>query len=352
MSLRERMLTLLRGGTTDRIPWNVYGWLAPKNEAARTLQSKGLSYMNSRRIYREVFHEVTVRRDERILDGEKHFIIEIETPHGTLTQDAVIEHAYGSLWVRKHFITSAQDYPAAEFCMRHTTFEPDYEPWREADAELGDAGFVIGEVMPIPIMTLMVNWMGVETMVEGIYDHTAGFEALLDALDVHYARQNQLAAESPAEVIWWGDNVTASIISPRLFERYVAPVYARTLPVLLEAGKIPIAHYDGSIRPLAKNLARTGLPVIEAFTPPPWGDIPVSEAKAAWPGKVIGLNFPGALFLEPAETIYDYTINLLQDAAPGGRFFVGCTEDFPLDQFEKTFTAIGQALATFEGREW
>ncbi len=292
MNLRERMLTMLRGGTTDRIPWNVYGWLAPKNEAARLLQSKGLSYMNSRRIYREIFHEVTVRRDERILDGEKHFIIEIETPHGTLTQDAVIEHAYGSLWVRKHFITSVQDYPAAEFCMRHTTFEPDFEPWQEADAELGDAGFVIGEVMPIPIMTLMVNWMGVETMVEGIYDHTAGFEALLDALDAHYARQNQLAAESPAEVIWWGDNVTGSIISPRLFERYVAPVYARTLPVLLGAGKIPIAHYDGSIRPLAKNLARTDLPVIEAFTPPPWGDIPVSEAKAAWPGEGDRFKFP------------------------------------------------------------
>ncbi len=352
MNLRENLMTVLRGGTSERIPWNVYGWLVPPTEAARRLHAKGLSYMNTRRIYREIFHEVTYAREERVVDGERRIFTKIETPRGTLTQDAVVERGYGSTWIRKHFITSIADYPAAEFFFRHTTFEPDFEPWRQADAELGDGGFVIGEVMPVPIMTLMVSWMGVETMVEGIYDHTGDFEALLDALDAHYDRQNELAAESPAEVIWWGDNVTGSIISPRLFERYVAPVYARSLPVLKSAGKFPIAHYDGSNRPLVKNLARTGLPVIEAFTPPPWGDLSVSEAKAAWPDKVVCVNFPGALFVEPYERIYNYTLELLQDAAPGGRFVLGCTEDFPQEQFEKTFSAMGQALAEYEGRAW
>jgi hypothetical protein len=34
MTLRERLLTTLRGGVSDRIPWNVYAWLLPNSGAA------------------------------------------------------------------------------------------------------------------------------------------------------------------------------------------------------------------------------------------------------------------------------------------------------------------------------
>ena len=189
-------------------------------------------------------------------------------------------------------------------------------------------------------------------MVEGIYDHGERFDALIDALNQHYERHIQLAAESPAEIIWFGDNVTGTIISPRLFERYCAPVYARAVPVLRRAGKIPIAHYDGSNRPLVHCLAQTDLPVIEAFTPPPMGDLSVAEAKAAWPDKVVWVNVPGSLFLEPADVIHAYVLELLREGAPGERLVIGCTEDFPPGEFEKTFTAIGRALAEYEGHEW
>jgi hypothetical protein len=149
-----------------------------------------------------------------------------------LTEESRLETGYGSLWIRKYFITGAEDYPAAEYFFRHTHFEPDYEPWQMAEAQMSTFGIVVGEIMPIPIMTLIVSWMGVEGMAEGVYHHTEGFEALLDALDGHYDRQIQLAAESPAEIIWFGDNVTASFISPRLFQRYCEPVYARVMPVM------------------------------------------------------------------------------------------------------------------------
>ena len=352
MTLRERHLTVLRGGISDRIPWNCYGWIVPKTEAARLLIKKGLGLMGTSRIYQEICTSVMVKKEQRKIDGVIHEFVQIETPEGTLTEEATIETNYGSRWIKKYFITKVEDYPAAEYLFRHTHFEPDYEPWRKANVEMGDDGFVVGEIMPIPIMTLMVSWMGLEGMVDGIYSYTDQFEGLLDALDVHYDRQIQLAAESPAEVIWFGDNVTGSIISPRLFEKYVAPVYTRVMPSMNSAGKIPIAHYDGSNRPLLKNLAHTSLPVIEAFTPPPIGDLSVAEAKAAWVDKVVSVNFPGNLFLEPAEVIYKYTLDLLEEGAPGGRFTLGCTEDFPTEEFEKTFSAMGKALAEYEGYDW
>jgi hypothetical protein len=352
MTLRERLLTTLHGGVSDRIPWNVYAWLVPNGEAAQRLCRKGLGLMGTQRIFREIHDGVTIREERKDEAGQPHFRVVIETPAGTLTEEATIEPNYGSRWIRKYFIGGVEDYPAAEFFFRHTRFEPDFEPWRQADAAMGDGGIVVGEIMPIPIMTLMVAWMGIEGLVEGLYEHTDGFDALIDALGGHYDRHIQLAAECPAEVIWFGDNVTGSIISPRLFERYCAPTYARAMPVMRSAGKIPIAHYDGSNRPLVHCLAQTDLPVIEAFTPPPMGDLSVAEAKAAWPDKVVWVNFPGSHFLMPAEAIESYALALLREGAPGGRLVIGCTEDFPASEFEKTFTAIGRALAEYEGYPW
>jgi hypothetical protein len=41
---------------------------------------------------------------------------------------------------------------------------------------------------------------------------------------------------------------------------------------------------------------------------------------------------------------------LLAEWSPGGRFVLAT--NFPLKEFEKTFTALGQALAEYEGWEW
>ncbi len=352
MTLRERLLATLRGDMPDRIPWNIYAWLLPDTPAGHALHRWGLGLMGTARIFRPVYEGVTITEERTEIAGRPWMRVRIETPVGTLTEEATIEPNYGSRWIRKFFIASLDDYAAAEYLFRHTRFEPDFEAWRRVDAAIGDGGITVGEIMPIPIMHLMVAWMGAEGLAEGIYLHTDRFDALIAALQEHYDRQLQLAAECPAEVIWFPDNVTGTIISPQLFERYCAPVYARAMPIMRSAGKIPIAHYDGSNRPLVRSLARTGLPVIEAFTPPPMGDLSVAEAKAAWPDKVIWVNFPSPLFLEPSEAIEAYTLELLREGAPGGRFVLGCTEDFPVSEFEKTFTAIGRALAAYEGYPW
>jgi hypothetical protein len=352
MTLRERLMTTLRGGMSDRIPWNIYAWLLPNTGAGRRLHRKGLGLMGTHKIFREVYEGVSLTEERIEGDGYPTFLRRIETPKGTLTEEATIEPTYGSRWIKKYFITSLQDYPVAEYFLRHTRLEPDFDNWRRADHEMGDGGFVIGEIIPVPIMQLMVAWAGHEGLAEGLSGHMDGFAALLDALDHHYWRQVQLAVESPAEVIWFPDNVTASIISPRSFERYCAPIYQRAMEQLRSAGKLSIAHYDGSIRPLLQSLARTDLPIIEAFTPPPMGDVTVADAKAAWPEKVVWVNFPGNYFLEPASSIEAYVLDLLRNSAAGGRLVVGCTEEFPLDEFEKTFTAIGKAMAKYEDREW
>ena len=352
MTIRERLLTTLRGGQADRVPWSIYAWILRKTQAGQALHRRGLGLVDATPVSRTLHEQVTVHEKHYDVDGRPATRTWIETPVGVLTQETTIEPSFGSRWTVEFFIKSVQDYAAAEFFFRHTRIEPNFGPWHEANAAMGDGGIVLGGAMPAPITHLMTDWMGVQGLTEGLYDHPDQFNALIDAVSTLYARRIQLAAESPAEVIWLDDNITATIISPDRFERYAAPMYAQALPILRQAGKIPINHYDGSLRPLLSCVAKAGLPVIEAFTPPPMGDLSVADAKRAWPNTMIWVNFPGCLIAEPRPVIRQYTLDLMAEGAVGGRFAIGCTEEFPFDHFEDAFTAIGQAMAEYGGYAW
>ena len=43
MTLRERHLTILRGGVPDRIPWNCYGWIVPQTPVGVNWYAKALA---------------------------------------------------------------------------------------------------------------------------------------------------------------------------------------------------------------------------------------------------------------------------------------------------------------------
>ena len=195
MTLRERLLTTLRGGQPDRIPWNIYAWLLPNTPEGRMLHQYGLGLMGSARIFRTRPEGITIREDRKQVAGQPQIRVTIETPAGTLTEESVIEPGYGSRWIRKYFITSAEDYPAAEFFFRHSHFEPEFARWRDAERAIGDGGIAIGEIMPVPIAYIMVSWMGAQGLAEGIYDHPDRFDVLMDILGQHYLRQVQIAMQ-------------------------------------------------------------------------------------------------------------------------------------------------------------
>jgi hypothetical protein len=352
MSLRERLLTTLRGSVSDRIPWTIYSWLLPHTPAGFRMHSRGLALMGSARLYRDTLDQVEISESRRTVNGRTKVRTCYETPVGTLTQESATESGYGTHYRQKYLLTNPEDYAVAQFILEHTQCEPDFSGWLQQDDLMGDGGIVVGEILPVPILQLMVDWMGAQGLAEGIYLYRDRFDALIAAYERIYHRQVEIAAASPAEIIWFPDNVTGSIISPKLFGRYCAPVYARAMPLMRQSAKIPVAHYDGDNRTLISSLAGTDLPVMEAFTPPPMGDLAVAEAKRVWPDKTIWVNFPGNYFLESSEAITAYTFDLLSTSAPGGRLLIGCTEDFPIPQFEKTFDAIGRALAAYQGDAW
>jgi len=342
-------MTVLKGGKADRVPWTIYKWIlyAAWQKEENPFQDQGLTLIDSSKVFKETYNNVEVNVEKIGSGKDRQVITTIQTPVGEITEKASFDPNFGSRWIREHFITTVDDYKVMKYVYDHMSIEPDWDDYIEKDKQMGDAGIVLGEILPIPVMWLMVETMGTEAWCEGMMLHTVEFEELLESLTRIYKRQVEIAADSPAEVIWFGDNVTGSIVSPKTFDTYCTPIYEWACKVTNDSQTLSFAHYDGDNIPLKDGIDRSGLDIIEAFTPPPMERMTVAEARKAWPDKVLSINFPGNLFTEPAKVIEKYTCEYMEEGGDDGKFVFGCTEEFDFTMFEHTFSAIARAMSKF-----
>jgi len=171
--------------------------------------------------------------------------------------------------------------------------------------------------------------MGYKRFALGLYTHPKEFQELMESMRKKYMEAFSIIAESPADIVHCDDNVNAAVTSPQLFERFLLPYYNDATKILHKAGKLFEAHMDGKLRALKDLIAKTDIDIIEAFTPPPMGDLHVREARESWREKAILVNFPGSVWHLGEETIRKVTIDILRETAPGDGFLIGVTEWIP-----------------------
>jgi hypothetical protein len=139
--------------------------------------------------------------------------------------------------------------------------------------------------------------------------------------------------------------MTSILTPPNLFKEYCLTFYNEMADILHARNKIFALHMDGELKPLAQLIGESKIDIIEAFTPPPMGNLTVPEARSAWSDKVIWVNFPETLLTgSDAKSVEEYTVNLLKDFAPGDNFILGCTENYPFEHWDLVFGAIGRVL--------
>lgn len=331
MSIRERILATVHGCTDAPVPFTIYRSVLPRGRPERELRELGLGLQLQVPVYTVGYRHVEVETHTVEAHGERTMC---RTYHTSLGDAQYIQRvrpgqAYDSPWTTEPLIKTLRDYTIMRLVLEDMVLAPNYDAIRRLDEQTGEDGIVLGSVGLSPFQELVSpDWLGMDGVSYWLADHPAELDELYDALARNQARIYEIAAEAPVELIHSDENVTALMVGPRLYERYHLPFYRRMVPQLHAAGKRYVAHFDGSIKPLQQLLAESPIDVVEAFTPPPMGDLSVGEAKRVWPDKTIWSNFPGCVFLEDEASIRRYTSDLLDEAA-GGRFVLGITEDIP-----------------------
>jgi hypothetical protein len=90
---------------------------------------------------------------------------------------------------------------------------------------------------------------------------------------------------------------------------------------------------DGKLKALSNHISISKVDIIEAFTPPPTGDLPLDEALELWNDKIIWINFPSAIStaLGPNQhNVKKFLIELLEKSIPYSNriMIIASTENF------------------------
>ena len=348
MTPRERVMAVLRGEMPDQVPFTIKRPQPPQGEIERSLRNQGLTICTDALPFTIARPNVEVFRRERLENGRPCIRETLRTPVGEVWQEWSVEPAYDSRHISKHLVERLEDFEVVDFLFRDEAYTPAFEKFRRTKKILGQDGFLFaGWLPPTPILQMIWELMGAEGFAFALVDYPKAVHGLYETLLEKQREQVQLVADSPALVAHLQENLTAEIIGPKRFREYVLPVYSEFAAILHEKGKLLAAHCDGGLKAVADELATCGLDIIEAFCPPPDGNLPLAEDRRLWPDKILWINFPSPLHLRSPEEIEAHVRSILQDVAPGDRFLFGITEDIPDGVWDVSLPAISSALQKY-----
>ena len=342
---RKRVEIALRGGHADVVPFTVYEYKLPQCELERKLRNRGLCIVERRApVYKT--HRPNCRMTQEVYwEDDKRFTrTHWETPGGTLTM--LYEAADFTSWAHGKMFKTPDDYKAILALIRDECYEPCYDEFVRRERECGEDAILRVGFGSEPLQALISgNIMKMEDFCIQWMDNRDEILKLYDAIVENRRKVYPLVAESPALHANYGGNVVSEIVSPEIFEKYYAPNYNEAAEVMHSRGKLIGSHFDDDCRNLAKVIGETDLDYIEAFTPAPETDMTLAEARAAWPDKVLWINFSSSVHLRSDEKVETFTVEMLSELDSVDGLLVGITEDMPPERHLNSCRAIMDGLA-------
>jgi len=332
MTARERLMAATTRRLADKMPF-LHNWRHTQTGwAERECRNRGMALTWARPAYVMKLHGVEITEEHKTISGKKAIRRVYATPLGSVFEEETRDPGVGLWhgqrswndivpWKTEHLIKSPEDYKIVQFIVENTEYEADYFPIEQALDWLGEDGLVVNEIPHCPIQMLIVHWVG--TNQGRFFYHHADYPDLVEELYQAACRSReplyQIVAKSPAPIVWCGDNIDALLVNPNLYEHYCLPVYERQAEIFHHQDKLIAVHMDGRLKQLKDLISRTPIDIVEAFHPEPMGDLPLSEALAAWKDKVIWIGFPGSVYGLGPDATKTYAIELLKAAGSGER---------------------------------
>ena len=360
LSPRERVEAALFGGQPDFVPFTIYEGHLPTSVAERELRNEGLCIVQRNPAVYSV--DTPNVSEERVHytgpDGRDRVRTNWRSQAGTITavhrivplNDTPMDRVLSrTSWREEYPFKGPQDYEPLEFMIRDRRYGPNYEEFLAKGELMGEDAIMRAGIGYEPMQEILYNLMGLEQFATEWAERRERLVRLHEALVEDRRKIYPIVADSPALIANYGGNVSPEMMGLRRFERYILPVYEEAAEALHARGKLLGVHFDANCRLLAPGIARSKIDYIEAFTPAPDTDMTLAEARVAWPDKILWINFPSSVHLQPLPAIEAMTRQLLREAAPGDRFLMGITEDVPADRWRGNYEAILRVLKT-EGR--
>lgn len=259
----------------------------------------------------------------------------IITPKKTLTM--VLQSTGYTSWVSERLIKEKSDievialYAPAPTC--------DVERVNHQAEEYGERGLVRSNIVTFEIYGQPGCWQdaaclyGIENLILATYDDPAWVHEFLGILQA----RKKVFVESTRGARFdllehGGGDASSTVISPRIFDEFVAPYDAELIALAHQAGQRVVYHTCGGMMPILENIAAMKPDAMETFTPPAMGgDVDLAEAKRRIGGKVCLIGgfdqFHYFIGCSPEETRREVR-RCFEAAGQGGGYILAPSDHF------------------------
>jgi uroporphyrinogen decarboxylase len=365
MSSKERFLTALRGECPDRLPVSTHHvmpsfldaymegasdqeffdqfdldpirWIIAyaADEASGEYHDPGhteLGFLEARRVSSDSWRFKIEKLDNQQYDTSRFSII---TPKKTLSM--VLQSDMHTTWVAEHLIKEKSD---IDVIARYMTYPRcDVDAINEAAEQYGDRGLVRGHIACFDGFGQPGCWQDFSCLYGSVNLIMASMEdpqwvhSFLEVLrDRKRVYIDSLKGARYDLIELGGGDASTTVISPDIFNDFVAPYDAELIASAHKAGQRMVYHTCGGMMPILEDIAAMNPDAMETFTPSGMGgDANLSEAKARIGDKVCMIGgfdqfhfFTGCTQEETRREVR----RCFQEAGPNGGYILSPSDHF------------------------
>ncbi|MBN2449464.1 MAG: hypothetical protein JXR77_03690 [Lentisphaeria bacterium] len=348
MTPREAVEMALRGGRPPRTPFTVYESMLPTAPVFAALKRRGLVVVRRFSVFDTHTPHCRVRATRYAEAGRELVRTDIETPAGCL--HSIREPAGFTTWTHRTLFSGPEDYPALTAYLDDAVFTPRHDRALELAAAADENTILRTNFGLEPLQHLISG--GIFGTLHFCIEWMERRDEVLRLYEILVRKRREIypmVAAAPVLHANYGGNAVPELVGLEAFRRYYVPHYQEAAAWMHRHGKRIGVHFDANCALFREAIAGTDLDYIEAFTPAPDTDMTLAEARAAWRGKVLWINFPSSVHLRSPEAIRKVTVELLRAAHPGDGFLIGITENLPAGREDTNYTAIMDGIDRYEG---
>lgn len=257
------------------------------------------------------------------------------TPDGTLTM--VIESNEHTGWVAEYLIKNKSDIDILGKYM--TAPKSDVEAVNATAAAFGDRGLIRGHICCFDVFGQPGCWADaaclyrIDDLILATYDDPEWVHELLGILQRRkktYIESMEGARFDVHEL--GGGSGSSTVISPKIFETFVAPYDTELIATAHRVGQRITYHTCGGMMPILELVAGMQPDAMETFTPPGMGaDVDLAEAKQRIGDRVCMIGgfdqFHYLVGCTPEETRAEVR-RCFEEAGPNGGYILSPSDHF------------------------
>jgi uroporphyrinogen decarboxylase len=365
MSSKERLLTAIAGKTPDRLPvtthhvmpyfldkymngissdefFDYFGldpivWPFPlkadENRGEYADPDQGdVGFLEGKRIFSDNWRMEFKELQDPAYKTTRATIV---TPKGNLS--AVIQSNDYTTWVSEHLIKEKNDIELIAEYGTHPIC--DVEELNKIADRYGDKALIRAFLPPFDVFGQPGCWqdaacmVGIEKLIMVSFDDPEWVRELLKILLERkrvYVRSLKGAKYDILEL--GGGDASTTVISPDIFDRFVAPYDTELIRESHEAGQRIVYHTCGGMMPILENITAMNPDAMETFTPEAMGgDTDIAEAKRRIGDKVCMIGgFDQFHFFKDTtpEAVKDEVRRCFDAAGTGGGFILSPSDHF------------------------